>query len=150
MQVSETIGQEAIFLGVAVLVGVLLFLLYDVLRIFRRIVPHGNLWIGAEDVIYWLVCTGTLFVMLYRENDGKGRGFAFGGVLLGMLLYFLLLSRYVVKINVVVWKTVLGVLARFFGIFFRPVIKIVKKITRFFGKQLKKFWKAVKMSLCKL
>lgn len=98
MQISETIGQEADFLGIAILVGAALFLLYDMLRIFRRIIPHGNLWIGAEDFLYWLVCTGVVFVMLYRENDGMVRGFAFGGVLLGMFFYYLLLSRYVVRI----------------------------------------------------
>lgn len=150
MQVSETIGQEAVFLGVAILVGALLFLLYDGLRIFRRIVPHGNIWIGLEDFIYWLVCTGVVFVMLYRENDGMVRGFAFGGVLVGMLLYYLLFSRFVIRINVLVWKKILGVLGNIFGIILHPVLKIVKKITKFFGKQLKKFWKAVKISLCKL
>lgn len=150
MQVSETIWKEADFLGIAILVGAALFLLYDVLRIFRRIVPHGNLWIGLEDFTYWLVCTGVVFVMLYQENDGMVRGFAFGGVLLGMLFYYLLFSRYVVRLNVLVWGSVLGVLGKILGAFFRPVIKIIQKIVRFFRKQLKKIWKAVKMGLCKL
>lgn len=150
MQVSETIGQEADFLGIAVLVGAALFLLYDILRIFRRIVPHGNLWIGLEDFTYWLVCTGAVFVMLYQENDGMVRGFALGGVLLGMLLYYVLLSRYVVRINVLVWGGVLGFFGKALSAFFRPVKKIIQKLVRFFGKELKKIWKAVKMGLCKL
>lgn len=33
------------FLGISVLVGMGLFLLYDIFRIFRRIVPHGAIWI---------------------------------------------------------------------------------------------------------
>ena len=99
MPVSETIVQEAVFLGTAILAGAGLFFLYDILRIFRRIVPHGNIWIGAEDFLYWLVCTGVVFVMLYQENDGMVRGFALGGVILGMFLYILLLSRLVVKVN---------------------------------------------------
>lgn len=150
MQVSETIGQEAIFLGVAVLVGVMLFLLYDVLRIFRRIVPHGNLWIGAEDVIYWLVCTGTLFVMLYRENDGKGRGFAVWWCAAWHAAVLFAAQQIRGKDQRGDLEDSAGSTGTVFGIFFQPVIKIVKKITRFFGKQLKKFWKAVKMSLCKL
>ena len=43
MPVSETIVQEAVFLGTAILAGAGLFFLYDILRIFRRIVPHGNI-----------------------------------------------------------------------------------------------------------
>ncbi len=78
------------------------------------------------------------------------RGFAFGGVLLGMFFYYLLLSRYVVRINVLVWKTVLGFFGRIFGVVLRPVRKVFKITAGFFRKQLKKIWKAVKMGLCKL
>ena len=150
MQISETIGQEADFLGIAILVGAALFLLYDMLRIFRRVAAHGNFWIGLEDFFYWVLCTGVVFLMIYQENDGMARGFAFGGVLLGMFFYYLLLSRYVVRINVLVWKTVLGFFGRIFGVVLRPVRKVFKITAGFFRKQLKKIWKAVKMGLCKL
>lgn len=52
---------EAVFLGISVLVGMGLFLLYDIFRIFRRIVPHGAIWIGVEDFCYWLLCTAAVF-----------------------------------------------------------------------------------------
>ena len=92
-RVSEGIFTEAVFLGISVLVGMGLFLLYDIFRIFRRIVPHGAIWIGVEDFCYWLLCTAAVFLMLYQENDGMIRGFAIGGVIFGMILYFFLLSR---------------------------------------------------------
>lgn len=149
MTVSEAIGQETAILCAAVLAGAGLFFLYDILRIFRRIVPHGNIWIGVEDFIYWLVCTGVVFVMIYRENDGMVRGFALGGVILGMLLYFLLLSRFVVGVNVLVIKTVLGFLKKICGFFLRPLWRVWKKIWGFFRKQLKKFFRAVKIGLSK-
>ena len=103
-RVSERIFTEAVFLGISVLVGMGLFLLYDIFRIFRRIVPHGAIWIGVEDFCYWLLCTAAVFLMLYQENDGMIRGFAIGGVIFGMILYFFLLSRFVVKINVCILK----------------------------------------------
>lgn len=150
MVVSESIGQEAWFLWISILVGAGLFFLYDILRIFRRIVPHGNLWIGLEDFLYWLICTGAVFVMLYQENDGMMRGFAFGGLLVGMLLYYLLLSRHVIRIHVLVWKKALGFLGKIFGFFLRPIGHILKKILRFIRKRLKKLLRAVKIGLCKL
>ena len=52
MAVSTSIYQELLFLGSSVLVGMGLFFLYDILRIFRRILPHGNIWIGVEDFLY--------------------------------------------------------------------------------------------------
>ena len=65
MAVSTSIYQELLFLGSSVLVGMGLFFLYDILRIFRRILPHGNIWIGVEDFLYWIIFTGVVFVLLY-------------------------------------------------------------------------------------
>lgn len=149
MTVSETIGQEALFLGVSFLIGAALFLLYDILRIFRRIVPHGNIWIGFEDFLYWMICTGAVFIMLYQENDGMVRGFAIGGVVIGMISYYFLLSRFVIKINVLVLKTVLGFFKKVFGFLLGPFFKIWKKIWSFLKKRLKKLWRAIKIGLCK-
>lgn len=150
MVVSETIGQEALFLGISILVGAGLFLLYDILRIFRRIVPHGNLWIGVEDFLYWLICTGAVFVMLYQENDGMVRGFTFLGIVCGMIFYYFLFSQYVIKVNVFLLKKVLRFFGKILGFFFGPIWRVMKKAGRFFRKQLKKLLRAVKMSLCKL
>ena len=142
-RVSEGIFTEAVFLGISVLVGMGLFLLYDIFRIFRRIVPHGAIWIGVEDFCYWLLCTAAVFLMLYQENDGMIRGFAIGGVIFGMILYFFLLSRFVLK-------KILGIAGRITGFVTKPFRKIGRKIISFLCKQLKKWIKMIKMSLCKL
>lgn len=150
MAVSEAIGHEALVLGISILVGAVLFLFYDFLRIFRRIIPHGSLWIGVEDLIYWLIYTGVVFVMLYRENDGMVRGFSIGGLAFGMLLYFALLSRFVVRINVLILGTAVRSVAGILGFFFKPIGRIGKKAAVFWIKELKKIARAVKISLCKL
>lgn len=149
MSVSETISQEAIFLGISVLLGMGLFFLYDILRIFRRVVPHGAVWIGIEDFVYWLICTGAVFVMLYQGNDGMVRGFSLGGVAAGMLLYYFLFSGFVIKINVFVIKKITGFLGKIIRVLCAPFLWLWKKIWRFCRKQLKKIWGAVKMGLCK-
>ncbi len=150
MQVSEGIGSEAYFLGVSVLAGIFLFFLYDILRILRRLIKHGTFLIGLEDILYWVFVTLTVFLMIYRNNDGMVRGFALGGVLLGMLLYYLLISRFVIKLNVLVFGTILKGIRRVLRVLFSPAKKAGKKIRNFSGKRLKKVWKAVKMGLHKL
>lgn len=150
MAVSETIGHEALLFGISMLAGAGLFLLYDILRIIRRILPHGTVAVGIEDFFYWLVCTGVVFVMLYRENDGMVRGFALLGMAVGTVLYYLLLSRYVVSLRVFLLKSVLQLLHKVFGVLFGPVIRLGKKVGRFLKKELKKLVRAVKIGLCKL
>lgn len=150
MTVSAGISREAVFLGISVLAGAGLFFLYDILRIFRRIKKHGVILIGIEDILYWLVCTAVVFLMIYQKNDGMVRGFALGGVFVGMLVYYSLFSRFVIKLNVLVWKRILQVLGKTGSFLFGPIVKNGKKFLGFLRRQLKKIYKAVKMGLCKL
>lgn len=135
MRISAAIGAEAMFFLASVLEGVGLVLVYDIFRIIRRVIKHGNIWIGMEDIFYWLFCTVSVFLMLYRENDGMMRAFSFLGIMFGIAIYYFLFSRFVIKIGVLVLT---------------PFSKIGKKILFFFRKVLKKVYKTIRMGLCKL
>lgn len=150
MQVSEVIGNEAMFFLLSVLCGVGLVFVYDIFRIFRRIVSHGNIWIGIEDVFYWAFCTIAVFLLLYQKNDGMIRAFSFVGILLGGAIYGFLLSRFVIKICVTVFGGILKFLGKVLGTIGKPFTKVGKKILVFIGKRLKKLYKTIKMGLCKL
>lgn len=156
MNVSEAILKEADILLKAFATGVILIFVYDLLRIIRRLIPHGTVWIAVEDFLFWAGSALTIFAMLYRENDGYLRGFSIGGVVLGMLLYSLLLSKFIVKGSVFILEKVLYVLLRplvWLGrLLLRPVRvckKRSRKVGRFLKKRLKKFLKTVKIGLCK-
>ena len=97
MSVSGSIQNEMMLLGSAVLLGAALMLLYDVIRICRRILPRGIILVSIEDVIYWIVFGVAVFILLYRENDGAVRGFIVGGIAAGLFLYYQLLGRWLMK-----------------------------------------------------
>lgn len=84
---SSAILYEARLLLISILAGAGLMALYDGLRIFRLLVRHGWLLIGAEDLCYWVFSGFTTFYLLYRENDGALRMYVIGGILLSMVLY---------------------------------------------------------------
>ena len=144
MDISEAIGVETDFFVLSVFCGMGLVWFYDFFRIVRRIFPHGNIWIGIEDICYWGFCTVAVFILLYQKNDGMLRAFCFLGIALGGTIYTFLLSKYMVKICVVVF----GTIVRFFGKIFRfmlsPFIKMGKKMIAFIRKWLKKLCKAIK------
>ena len=50
--------------------------LYDLIRIFRRVVPHGVWPVALEDLCDWVGTALLIFQLLYRENDGAVRGYA--------------------------------------------------------------------------
>lgn len=92
--ISGSIAQELTIFFRAALLGAALMLFYDVLRIFRRLIPRGIVLVSVEDVFYWLIFGLAVFLLLYRENDGTLRGFIVGGTALGLILYYALLGRW--------------------------------------------------------
>jgi spore cortex biosynthesis protein YabQ len=91
---SEGILFELRFFLRAVSLGILMMLLYELLRIFRRLVHHRFFAVAVEDILYWLVCGICIFRMMYLENSGAIRGFAIVAVVLGMLGYLQMIKIY--------------------------------------------------------
>ncbi len=95
---SPNIQTEARLLMMSVLTGAGLMALYDVLRLFRLLVRHGWLWIGLEDLAYWIFSGFATFYLLYLETDGGLRLCAIGGVLLAMIVYDRVFSTNFLKL----------------------------------------------------
>lgn len=164
MMVNQEILHQARLFLMAAATGIGMLFVYDLFRIFRRVAKHGTLWIAIEDMFFWVGGAFWLFRLMYRENDGIVRGFVILGVFLGMLLYNLGCSRWVVRGGTVVLRFLVkavGKTGRFLLTPFRlaacrisPGIKIAgrfrKKTMRRMKKRLKKLCKAVKIGLCKL
>ncbi len=94
---SGVILKELQTVVTAIFSGVLITFVYDVLRIFRRIVAHGNLWIGIEDFFFWIWTALWVFSVLYRENDGSLRMYTILAMLLGMFFYHWTISEPLVR-----------------------------------------------------
>ena len=149
MQISTAIGNEAVFFLYSILEGIALIFVYDIFRIFRRIIKHGNVWIGIEDIIYWIFCTIAVFLLLYQKNDGMMRAFCFLGILFGMMVYYFLFSRSIIKICVFFFGGILNGVRKLIHFFVRPFSKAGKKTIFFLKKELKKVCKTIRMCLCK-
>lgn len=94
---SSEIAREGTFWLHSVLLGMAVTLVYDFLRIFRRVFPHGIFWISIEDLIYWCVVAGSFFSLLYLENNGTFRWFCVFGAAVGMLVVKSTASPFLVK-----------------------------------------------------
>ena len=81
---SPVILEEVRLFLLSICAGFFLALLYEILRVFRRLLPHGMLLRSVEDFLYWIFCGMFTFLLLFRENNGILRGFALGGIVLGM------------------------------------------------------------------
>ena len=94
MSSVQIVHQVQLF-GQAVLFGCCMLLVYDLIRIFRRVAAHGVVWIAVEDMFFWVISAFVLFQFLYQEDDGKVRGFVILAMFLGMLPKHLIPAVYV-------------------------------------------------------
>lgn len=126
-------AQASLFL-LMVIAGGCIGLLYDILRIFRKMIPHTGIIIQLEDGVYWIVVIFLMFLVLLQKNNGEIRVFVLFGAFLGMILYYLILSPlingisdrivWVIKYVVTLFLTIVLTPFRLLYLLFRrPVTK---------------------------
>lgn len=126
---SEMIISEAHFYLSSFLWGMALVAIYDVLRIFRRIIVHRKFWVAVEDILFWIVAACLVFRMIYQYNDGTIRFPGMVILFLAMILYHYLISN------------------PFVNFLTKRIIRPVKKLIRTIHKVLKNVWKKVTLVL---
>lgn len=122
-------ANENEFLLHALLMGIFITFVYDLLRIFRRVIPHGRLAVSLEDFIFWIYCAMKVFLLMHRESNGSLRWFAVLGALTGMLLYKKLISHVFVKEVSFGLQKVVQFLVKIGSFMFQPIGAIGKRAT---------------------
>lgn len=80
------IEREALVFLQAVLAGNIVYLVYAVLRVFRRILKHNLFWVSVEDILFWIGTGIFLFVRIFQTSNGAIRWYFVVGVLTGGIL----------------------------------------------------------------
>lgn len=157
---SGQIVSEGKFLLYCFLSGVCITIVYDCLRIFRRVKKHNTGFIALEDLIFWFAAACFLFYMLYETNNGVIRWFSIVGAGAGMLIYKYTIGEHLVEIMSTLINRILDMVSRLLKWIFRPAKRLInracnkwKRHRKKMKKQLKKKLtgdiKEVKITLCK-
>ena len=83
---SGLIYEEAKVFLVFVLHGICLLFGSDLLRAWRTVVPHGPVWTGIEDVLFWFGAGVWSFILVFLFQDGQLRLYMAAAAGGGMLL----------------------------------------------------------------
>lgn len=120
-------GKELILFMKSVWYGSFLLIIYDCLRILRRVFKHSNFVVSVEDLVFWIGSGLFLFAKYFQDNSGVLRAYLFVGIAVGVLSWHFSLSPYFVKyISVVLIKI-------------KRIVRIPLQKILFFVKWLK-FW----------
>lgn len=131
------VSNQLYIFGWAILYGGIIGISYDLIRIVRRVVSHSQLLVGLEDFFFWMIAGLVVFNYIFNVNSGSMRGFIFIGLSLGMLLYFLTISKMIVTggfkllaTAIKLVKTILKIVLTPFMMIFKPFRFIAKKTTK--------------------
>lgn len=136
---ADLIYDELRLFGICFLLGTGIVFLYDLFRIFRMLIPHKDIFVDLEDLLYWVLTAWLVFCTMFRFNEGKLRGYAFLGMFSGILIYTFTVRRlllFVVRKLLPFWNKAINV-------FKRPFVSLVM-YTR---KALKNMIIEVKMAI---
>lgn len=111
--------------------GILIGFLFDIFRILRKSFKTNDLVTYIEDIIFWILTGIIILFSMCKFCDGELRGFTIIGIVIGVILYMLTISTYIIKISVFIiniLKTIIGKIIKVIVYPFKLIWGIMKKI----------------------
>ena len=138
-------NQAYLFL-VFTLTGFIIGALFDVFRILRKSFKTSDFITYLEDILFW-VLTGFLIIYnIWYFNDGEIRLFMFLGLIMGILIYLLLLSKFFIILMTFIIDIIKKML-KILQVPFKPIIKFCKKIIYNISKTVKMIENSIKLKI---
>ena len=140
---NQIVSSQSMLFITSVEIGVLMGVLFDLIRIFRKLLKHPNLLVQIEDMLYWIACGFIGFYRLYICNYAAIRPYIFIGIILGAVFYFLTFSVIFMKIATVVInyiKALVRKLIRWIVIPIKMVLKTLIKWVKVPIRYISKRW----------
>lgn len=119
--------------------GIIIGLLFDFFRVLRRAFNTKDLITYIEDIIFWCLTGALILYSTFTFNNGEIRLFMFIGIFLGVIIYMITFSSYIIKINVKIILTIKAIIKKIFGILITPFIYIIKIFKKIFFKPINIF-----------
>lgn len=143
-------NQAYLFL-IFVINGIIIGLVFDFFRILRISFKTKDFITYIEDIIFWIITGIILLYSIFVFNNGQIRLFMFIGVVIGVIAYILLLSKYIIKINVFIINGLKKIILIPFNflykiikkILFRPISFVIINIRKFSTNIIKKTKKSI-------
>lgn len=126
---SDSISNQITTLLIFAVTGVIIGILFDFFRIQRKIIKTFDFVTYIQDILFWLFSGITVIFSITKFTNGELRSYMVFGIVLGIIIYFSIFSKFVIKISVSIIQFLLKILS----ILLFPIKK--------FCKIIKKGWK---------
>lgn len=130
------ITNQAYLFLIFIFNGIIIGMLFDFFRILRRTIKTSNIMTYVEDIIFWILAGIIILYSTFIFNNGEIRLFMFLAIAIGAIIYMILLSSYVIKINVTIINFFKKILIKIFKFISIPFKYLHKKINKIFFKPI--------------
>lgn len=128
-------SQGYLFL-IFILVGIIIGLLFDFFRILRRTFKTSDFITYIQDILFWILSGIILIYSIFVFNNGELRAYIFLSIFIGIITYMLTISKYFIKLNVLILTGIKKVIATILKIITYPFKLILKVLKIIFIKPL--------------
>ena len=116
--------------------GILIGILFDIFRIFRKSFKTADVVTYIEDCIFWIISGLVLLYSIFKFNNGEIRLYILIGIILGVSIYMLIFSKmfintsvFIIKVIKIIFNIIIIIPIKFFikiinKIIFKPLTKI--------------------------
>ena len=120
--------------------GVMCGILYDVLKIKRRIFGSRAVILFFDDLLFMLVATVTIIFNAYAFNNGNFKWYEVPVMTLGFFLYMISLSRLFTAVCFAVIDTVKRFIEKYFITPIEKLLRIIVKTVRERTEKIRLAW----------
>lgn len=111
--------------------GIIIGILFDIFRVFRRSFHTPDIITYIEDVLFWIIAGLFLIFVIFNFTNGEIRIYNIIGLILGSVIYIICISKLFIKINVKIVLLMKKIFINIFKILMIPlkfIFKILQKI----------------------
>lgn len=120
--------SQEYMLIVSVMSGMILGFIWDIYRLLRHYVRFGVICTAAGDMLYWIFSVFFSIMIIEDISYGNVRLFIILGFLLGALIYFYGVSRYILKCFIFIVDSILFFIKKLFAFMIFPLKYVAGKI----------------------
>lgn len=124
--------SQEYMLAVAIMGGMLLGFIWDIYRLIRCFIKLGKAGTAIGDVVYWILSIYIGVQLIFDLSYGNVRLFILMGFMLGALLYFYGISRYILKMLIFIVNSILRFVKKIIDFLIGPIKVIVNFVIRQF------------------
>lgn len=132
------INQSNLFL-IFIINGIIIGLLFDFFRILRRSFKTSDIATYIQDILFWILTGFILLYSIFTFNNGQIRSFMFLAVIIGIIIYMLFASSYIIKLNVTIINFFKKIIKKILNIILIPFKFIYHLLRKIFFKPISFF-----------